>query len=173
MHIHVDSLVQTRRVTRLSGLHVCVKRSLTERFRLEVPSPFAASHPRGHSDPSTATPSLGLTFRSHLTSFSKYKQNVLKSTNYKGKLVLALNLSSIAPLKHIWGCGRIALPFLNSALDGDEWSASRTGRFNPRGERTRYPLDKRLSGSRSRSERCGEEENLLSLAGIEPRQSSL
>jgi hypothetical protein len=29
------------------------------------------------------------------------------------------------------GSGRIAPPFLTSALDGGEWSASRHGRFNP------------------------------------------
>jgi hypothetical protein len=28
-----------------------------------------------------------------------------------------------------WGSGGIALPFLTSALDGGEWSASRPGRF--------------------------------------------
>jgi hypothetical protein len=31
--------------------------------------------------------------------------------------------------------GGIAPPFLNPALDGDEWSASRSGRFTPE-ERT-------------------------------------
>jgi hypothetical protein len=31
----------------------------------------------------------------------------------------------------IWGSGDIARPFLTLALDGDEWSASRTGRFIP------------------------------------------
>jgi hypothetical protein len=29
------------------------------------------------------------------------------------------------------GSGNIALPFLTSALDGGEWSASRPGRFTP------------------------------------------
>jgi hypothetical protein len=33
-----------------------------------------------------------------------------------------------------WGSGGIAPPFLNLTLDGDEWSASRPGRFTP-GER--------------------------------------
>jgi hypothetical protein len=32
----------------------------------------------------------------------------------------------------VWGNGGIALPFLMSALDGGEWSASRPGRFTPR-----------------------------------------
>jgi hypothetical protein len=30
-----------------------------------------------------------------------------------------------------WGSGGIAPPFLTSALDGGEWSASSTGRFTP------------------------------------------
>jgi hypothetical protein len=29
----------------------------------------------------------------------------------------------------VWGSGSIASPFLTSALNGDEWSASRLGRF--------------------------------------------
>jgi len=36
--------------------------------------------------------------------------------------------------------------FLTSALDGDEWSASRPSRFNPR-----YLFDRRLGGPQSRS----------------------
>jgi hypothetical protein len=36
-------------------------------------------------------------------------------------------------MKAYWGSGGIApLIFLTSALDGGEWSASRTGRFTPR-----------------------------------------
>jgi hypothetical protein len=31
-----------------------------------------------------------------------------------------------------WGSGGIAPPFLTSALDGGEWSASRPGRFTPK-----------------------------------------
>jgi hypothetical protein len=34
----------------------------------------------------------------------------------------------------MWGSGSITPPFLKSALDGSEWSASRHGRFTP-GER--------------------------------------
>jgi hypothetical protein len=41
-----------------------------------------------------------------------------------------------------------------------------------RGKSHRCPLDKRLGGPQSRSGRCGEETNLLSLAGIEARPSS-
>jgi hypothetical protein len=31
----------------------------------------------------------------------------------------------------LWGSGGIASPFLTSAVDGGEWSASRPGRFTP------------------------------------------
>jgi hypothetical protein len=53
----------------------------------------------------------------------------------KVKVKLSLCLISYA-LRHedVWGSGGIALPFLTSALDGGEWSASRPCRFNP-GER--------------------------------------
>jgi hypothetical protein len=49
--------------------------------------------------------------------------------------------------------------FLTSALAGDEWSASRPGRFNPP-----YPLDKRLGGPQSRSGKR-EEEKILDPTG--------
>jgi hypothetical protein len=45
--------------------------------------------------------------------------------------------------------------FLTSALDGDEWSASRPGRTLPRGKDPRYPLYRRLVGPQSRSGRRG------------------
>jgi len=38
----------------------------------------------------------------------------------------------------------------NSALDGGEWSTSRTCRYNPGRER-RYTLNRRLGGGQSRS----------------------
>jgi hypothetical protein len=41
-----------------------------------------------------------------------------------------------------------------------------------RGQRIRYPFDRRLGGLQSRSECCGEWKNLLHLTGIEPRSSS-
>jgi hypothetical protein len=41
--------------------------------------------------------------------------------------------------------------FLTSALDGGEWSASRSGRALPRGKDPRYPLYRRLDGPQSRS----------------------
>jgi hypothetical protein len=64
--------------------------------------------------------------------------------------------------------------FLTSALEGGEWSASRRGRFTPRGNTSRYPMDRRLGGPQSRSERSGEEKGKsLSLPGIEPRSSNI
>jgi hypothetical protein len=41
--------------------------------------------------------------------------------------------------------------FFTSALDGDEWSASRPGRALPPGKGPRYPLYRRLGGPQSRS----------------------
>jgi hypothetical protein len=52
-----------------------------------------------------------------------------------------------------------------SALVGDEWSASRPGRFVPRGKSLRYPLDKRLGGYQNRSGRRGEKKNLALTGG--------
>jgi hypothetical protein len=65
----------------------------------------------------------------------------------------------------------MALPFLTTALDGDEWSVSRPGHFN-HGERPPYPLDRRPSGPQRRSGRCGIEKNLMSLPVVEPQPSS-
>jgi hypothetical protein len=42
------------------------------------------------------------------------------------------------------GSGVIAAPFLTPALDGGEWSASRPGRFTPRGKSSPFPLVKGL-----------------------------
>jgi hypothetical protein len=48
---------------------------------------------------------------------------------------------------------------LTSTLDGGEWSASRPGRFTPKGKKPWYPMDRRLSGSQIRSGRGGEKKN--------------
>jgi hypothetical protein len=80
-------------------------------------------------------------------------------------------ISQALCLEDIWGSGTVAPPFLTSALDGGEWSASRPCRFTP-GERAPwYPLDRRLVGPQSCSGRCGEKTN-LELLGIESRLSS-
>jgi hypothetical protein len=44
------------------------------------------------------------------------------------------------------GGGYSSYSLLASALDGDEWSASRTGRALPPAKDPRYPLDRRLGG---------------------------
>jgi hypothetical protein len=69
------------------------------------------------------------------------------------------------------GSEGIAPPLLISALDGGERSASRPGSFTPEERAPRRPLDKRLGGPQSRSERYGEKK-ILPLPGIELRPSS-
>jgi hypothetical protein len=59
-----------------------------------------------------------------------------------------------------WDSGFIDPPFLTWVLDGGEWSASQPGRFTTGGKIPRYPLDRRLVGPQSRSERYGEEKIL-------------
>jgi hypothetical protein len=54
-----------------------------------------------------------------------------------------------------WGSGGIPHAFLTSALDRGEWSP-------------RYPLDRWLDGSQSRSGCGGEEKNSQPLPGLEP-----
>jgi hypothetical protein len=61
----------------------------------------------------------------------------------------------------------VAQPFLTSALDEGEWSALRPSRFNPKGKRPQFPLDRRLAGPQSRSGRGGVEENNFPLQVIE------
>jgi hypothetical protein len=86
--------------------------------------------------------------------------------NKRLKLSLCLIIQALK-YEHVWECGGIVPPFLTSALDADRWSVSRFGRFSHR-----YPLDKRLGGPQSRSERSGREKNVLLLSGIKPRQST-
>jgi hypothetical protein len=68
--------------------------------------------------------------------------------------------------------GSIGAPFLTTALDGGERSASRPCRFTPGDRAPRYPLDRRLGGLQNRFGRCGVENNLLPLPGIEPGSPS-
>jgi hypothetical protein len=66
-----------------------------------------------------------------------------------------------------WESGGIAPPFLTSALDRREWSASRSYHFSA-GERVpRYLLYWWLGGPQNRSG-CCEEEKYLALSGTEP-----
>jgi hypothetical protein len=55
----------------------------------------------------------------------------------------------------VWGSGGIAPPFLTSALNGGEWSASRPCRFTP-GERKHGTYWIGGWGPQRRSGRCGE-----------------
>jgi hypothetical protein len=50
---------------------------------------------------------------------------------------------------------------------GDEWTASRPGRFTSQGKCTWYPLDRRLGGLQSRSGPGVEEKNFQPLPGLE------
>jgi hypothetical protein len=65
----------------------------------------------------------------------------------KVKLSLC-SISSALCHEDVWGSGGTAPPFLTSAVDGGERSASCPG--------CRYTLDRRLGGLQSPSERCGE-----------------
>jgi hypothetical protein len=58
--------------------------------------------------------------------------------------------------------------FLISAIDGRDWSASRSGRYI-----ILYTLDNRLNGHNNRSRYSGEETNILPLPGIESRYLGL
>jgi hypothetical protein len=61
--------------------------------------------------------------------------------------------------------------FLTSAVAGGEWSASRPGRFTPRGKSPQYPLDRRLGGPQGRSGLRGEEKILDSPGTRTPTSS--
>jgi len=57
--------------------------------------------------------------------------------------------------------------FLNSALDGDEWLTSRSGRFTLSKE-PKNPLNRKLGGPQSRSGRFKVEINFFPSPGFEP-----
>jgi hypothetical protein len=61
--------------------------------------------------------------------------------------------------------------FLSSALDGGQWSPSCPSRFTSQEKNPRYPLDRMLGGSQSRSGRCGEDKE-FGMPGMEPEPSS-
>jgi hypothetical protein len=56
-------------------------------------------------------------------------------------------------------------PFLTSALDGNEWSASHLS--HPKENGPQYPLDMRLGEYHNSYGHCGEEKNFLLLPPIE------
>jgi hypothetical protein len=94
-----------------------------------------------------------------------YKAYLFHKVEQKVKLSLRLHYA----MKTYSG-GGIAPPFLTSALDGGEWSASRPGRFTP-GKQSPPPylLGRRLSGPQGRFARWGEKN--LQLPGIDPGPS--
>jgi hypothetical protein len=57
---------------------------------------------------------------------------------------------------------------LTSELEGNEWSASRSGRFIAGEVATDTPLYRRLGGPQSRSGRGAQEKNSQPPPGIEP-----
>jgi hypothetical protein len=61
-----------------------------------------------------------------------------------------------------YGSGSITSSFLASALDEDEWSASRSTCFTSSEKRPRNPLDRKLSGSHSRAGHFGSEKEVAS-----------
>jgi hypothetical protein len=63
---------------------------------------------------------------------------------------------------------RIFPPYLTSELNRGEWSISRSGRVTIQGNRSRYPLYRRLGGPRSQFELYGEMKNVAT-AGIQRR----
>jgi hypothetical protein len=65
-------------------------------------------------------------------------------------------------VKTYWGSGGIAPPFLTSALDGGERSASRFRPLSLWGTTpSRYPFVRRISGLQNRSGSSGAEKNLF------------
>jgi hypothetical protein len=78
-------------------------------------------------------------------------------------------------IKSYWGSGGIAPRIIwPRQIDGGEWSVSRPGRFTP-WKSPWYPLNRRLDGLQSRSERGGEEKNSQSPPEnrtLEPQSSS-
>jgi hypothetical protein len=73
-----------------------------------------------------------------------------------GKEVIHNNKSkaNVAPI-HTVTANRSG--FLISVLDGEQWTASRSGRFKPGGKSPMYPMNTRLVGTHSQSERFGQE----------------
>jgi hypothetical protein len=85
-------------------------------------SGLTSSHAGDHLTPNSYSDSL------------QTAQSGLVQITVKVKLSLCLINSALCH-EDIWGSGGIAPPFLTSALDGGEWSASRPCRFTP-GERS-------------------------------------
>jgi hypothetical protein len=70
----------------------------------------------------------------------------------EGKVKLSLCLTKYHAMKTYWGVEVQLHAFLISALDGGEWSASRTGRFDP-WERAERQINKDVRQERERERR--------------------
>jgi hypothetical protein len=70
--------------------------------------------------------------------------------------MLKVHVLKYTPWRHAGGMLLYPHSLLTWTLDGDECSASPSGRFTP-GMKLRYPLNRRLGGSRRRSELCDNE----------------
>jgi hypothetical protein len=71
-------------------------------------------------------------------------------------------------MKAYWGSGGIAPRILNQGTRW-RWVVSFTPRpLYPQGKNPWYPLDRRVGGPQSRSERGGEDKNSKPLQGLEP-----
>jgi hypothetical protein len=69
------------------------------------------------------------------------------------KVKVSLRLINYAPHQEdVWESGGVAPPFLTSALDGRERSASLTCRFTPEEVAPQYPLQRRLGEPQIRSD---------------------
>jgi hypothetical protein len=65
----------------------------------------------------------------------------LDSTRKGKKVKISLCwMNEVPHHEDVWWNEGITPPFLNLALDGGEWLASRPGRFTPRGQSHQYPL---------------------------------
>jgi hypothetical protein len=107
---------------------------------------------------------------------TQYRRHALSGIRtYDPSVRASEDSSCLRPCGHcgrqdMCGSGSIAAPSLTSALDGGEWSASRSCRLTSR-ERAPGPLHRRLSAPKRVSGLSGEEKN-LTLQGIEPGPSS-
>jgi hypothetical protein len=87
------------------------------------------------------------------------------------KVKLSLCLTKHHAVKTYWGVQVLLHAFLDLGTRL-RWVVSFTTRpLNPQGKSPRYPLDRRLGGSRSRSGRGVEEKNSQPLPGIETQTS--
>jgi hypothetical protein len=95
-------------------------------------------------------------------------------TAFSKKVKLSLCFFNWAPRNYgVLGSGGIA-PLILDLGTRWRWVVSFTPLpLYPQGKSRRYPLDRRLGGTQSRSGRCDKEEKFLLLPGIEPRASNL